>query len=116
MKPKKPDPLADLLKDSLARSSADPVSAPAPDAPLVTIVPPPIQSLPPLLKATVSLHGEEQEKALQILDVLRKSRSKAGGLSDAVKIALRLCPLDPARIGEAWESARAQDGRARRRV
>ena len=108
MKQKKPDPLSDLLKDSLNKTSANP--APAAAAPAS------VPSFPPLMKATVSLHGEEQEKALQILDVLRKSRSKAGGLSDAVKIALRLCPLDPEQIGEAWASARAQDGRARRRV
>lgn len=101
MKPKKPDRLDADLKRSLKHP------APAPAKPET---PPP----PPRLTATISLHGEEQEKAARILEILLRSRRKGGGLSDAVKVALQLCPLDPEKIMAAWKRSHAQDGRSRR--
>lgn len=76
---------------------------------------PPNQStlLPPrppgVKKTTVSLHANEQDRVDEILDVLYRTKRHRGGFSDAVKIALRLCPLDPDVIAEAWEQARSQD-------
>lgn len=111
MKPKKTD-LDEALKNSLRPPSPPPpVSGAVPPPPMEG--PPP--ALPARLTATISLHGEEQEKAVKILEVLLKLRRKGGGLSDAVKIALQLCPLDPEQIEAAWERSRAQDGRSRKR-
>jgi hypothetical protein len=64
---------------------------------------------PGVKKTTVSLHANEQDRVDEILDVLYRTKRHRGGFSDAVKIALRLCPLDPEAITEAWEQARAQD-------
>lgn len=100
MKPPKPDSLDDALK----RSLKPPAPAAGPEPPAAA----------PRVTATISLHGDEQEKAARILEILLKSRRKGGGLSDAVSIALQLCPLDPDQIMAAWEKSRAQDGRSRR--
>lgn len=109
MKPQKPDSLDAALKKSLKPS--------APPAPTVSPAPAPPEppAAPPRLNATISLHGEEQDKAVRILEILLRSRRKGGGLSDAVKIALQLCPLDPEQIAAAWDRSRAQDGRSRKR-
>jgi len=65
-------------------------------------------------KTTVSFHDSEQDKIDLILDALKRSRRHRGGFSDAIKIALRLCPLDDDSIGRAWDEARAQDQRVLR--
>lgn len=65
-------------------------------------------------KTTVSFHESEQDKVDLILDSLKKSRRHRGGFSDAIKIALRLCPLDDESIARAWDEARAQDQRVLR--
>jgi hypothetical protein len=74
---------------------------------------PSLDTLPPrppgVKKTTVSLHANEQDRVDEILDVLYRTKRHRGGFSDAVKIALRLCPLDPEAIADAWEQARAQD-------
>ena len=72
-----------------------------------------LNDLPPrpagVKKTTVSLHSNEQDRVDEILDVLYRTKRHRGGFSDAVKIALKLCPLDPEAIAGAWEQARAQD-------
>lgn len=65
-------------------------------------------------KTTVSFHASEQSQVDQILDILFRTKRHRGGFSDAIKIALRLCPLDSESIANAWEQARAQDGRVSR--
>lgn len=65
-------------------------------------------------KTTVSFHSSEQSQVDQILDALFRTRRHRGGFSDAIKIALRLCPLDDETIANAWDKARAQDGRVLR--
>jgi hypothetical protein len=65
-------------------------------------------------KTTVSFYAAEQAKVDEILDTLLKVRRHRGGFSDAIKIALRLCPIDPQSIATAWDSARASDKRTQR--
>ena len=65
-------------------------------------------------KTTVSFYATEQAHVDEILDMLLKSRRHRGGFSDAVKIALRLCPKNPDEIGKAWDSARAADKRTQK--
>ena len=67
-----------------------------------------------LKKTTVSFQADEQLQIDKILDLLLKVRRHRGGFSDAVKIALRLCPLDGEQIGRAWDMARAEDRRTKR--
>lgn len=62
-------------------------------------------------KTTVSFYSTEQAIVDQILDALLKARRHRGGFSDAIKIALRLCPTDPDKIAKAWDAARAADKR-----
>lgn len=71
-------------------------------------------SLRGVKKTTVSFHDTEQDKVDEILDALKRSRRHRGGFSDAIKIALRLCPLDDEAIGAAWDEARSQDQRVLR--
>ena len=65
-------------------------------------------------KTTVSFYATEQAHVDEILDLLLKGRRHRGGFSDAVKIALRLCPKNSEDIGRAWDSARAEDKRTRK--
>jgi hypothetical protein len=65
-------------------------------------------------KTTVSFYATEQAHVDQILDLLLKSRRHRGGFSDAIKIALRLCPMSAEQIGKAWDAARASDKRTQR--
>ncbi len=65
-------------------------------------------------KTTVSFYATEQAKVDDILDQLLKVRRHRGGFSDAIKIALRLCPIDPQSIASAWDDARAADKRTQR--
>lgn len=65
-------------------------------------------------KTTVSFYATEQAQVDQILDLLLKSRRHRGGFSDAIKIALRLCPMSAEQIGKAWDAARASDKRTQR--
>ena len=69
-----------------------------------------------LKKTTVSFQADEQLQIDKILDLLLKVRRHRGGFSDAVKIALRLCPLDGEQIGRAWDMARAEDRRTKRHI
>lgn len=76
--------------------------------------------LPPLefdgvKKTTVSFYAAEQAQVDRILDTLLRARRHRGGFSDAIKIALRLCPIDPAQIAKAWDEARAADRRTTRK-
>ena len=83
----------------------------------VQATPPPLNPTPGVgcvKKTTVSFHDTEQHKVDEILDALKRSRRHRGGFSDAIKIALRLCPLDDQAIGAAWDEARAQDQRVLR--
>jgi hypothetical protein len=65
-------------------------------------------------KTTVSFYATEQAHVDQMLDLLLKSRRHRGGFSDAIKIALRLCPMSAEQIGKAWDAARASDKRTQR--
>ena len=65
-------------------------------------------------KTTVSFYPTEHEIIDKILGRLHKERGARGGFSDAVKISLRLCPLDSYKIANAWDRARAEDGRVKR--
>ena len=65
-------------------------------------------------KTTVSFYAAEHDQVDRILDLLIKARRHRGGFSDAIKVALRLCPLDVKLIGEAWDEARAADKRTSR--
>jgi hypothetical protein len=62
----------------------------------------------------VSFYAAEHDQVDRILDLLIKARRHRGGFSDAIKVALRLCPLDVNLIGEAWDEARATDKRTSR--
>ena len=64
-----------------------------------------------LVRATIALKPNEAQKAEQILDLLMKSRKRRGGMSEAISIALRLCPLDVDQIGRASDENRASDRR-----
>lgn len=75
---------------------------------------PPVPDFEGVKKTTVSFYATEQAHVDEILDLLLKCRRHRGGFSDAVKIALRLCPKSPEEIGRAWDSARAADKRTHR--
>lgn len=92
-----------------------PIPAPAkPSAPLTKPAPPVEAPGAGVKKTTVSFHDNEQDKIDLILDSLRRSRRHRGGFSDAIKVALRLCPLDDESIAQAWDAARSQDLRVAR--
>ncbi|MES2704974.1 MAG: hypothetical protein V4726_00065 [Verrucomicrobiota bacterium] len=74
----------------------------------------PVPDFDGVKKTTVSFYATEQAHVDEILDMLLKSRRHRGGFSDAVKIALRLCPKTPEEIGKAWDSARAADKRTQK--
>ena len=65
-------------------------------------------------KTTVSFYSKDQDRVDYILDTLRAVRRHRGGFSDAIKIALRLCPEDPAAIARAWDDVRSADRRTQR--
>lgn len=67
-----------------------------------------------LKRTTVVFTQVEQAQIDKILGLLLKSKRHRGGFSDAVKIALRLCPLDQEKIGQAWDEARAMDRRTKK--
>ena len=64
-----------------------------------------------LVRATIALKPSEVQKAEQILDLLMSSRKRRGSMSEAISIALRLCPLDGDQIGSASDENRAADRR-----
>ena len=105
------------LQEALAASfkTATPVAADqkAPEAEQVII---PADSSPELesKRTTVVFTAVEQAQIDKILGLLLKSKRHRGGFSDAVKIALRLCPLDHEKIGQAWDEARAMDRRTKK--
>jgi hypothetical protein len=66
-----------------------------------------------LRKTTVTFQAEDQRLIDAILDILKNTTRHRGGYSDAVKIALRLCPLDPWKISKAFDAIRAADKRTR---
>ncbi len=76
--------------------------------------PEPIYEYSGARKTTVSFYPAEHDQVDRILDLLIKARRHRGGFSDAIKVALRLCPLDVKLIGEAWDEARAADKRTSR--
>jgi len=67
-----------------------------------------------IIPATVSLRASEHELADGVLAELRKLGIR-GNFTDAVKIALRLCPIDNGNaLQEAYEKGRAGDKRRRK--
>ena len=91
-------------RKQVASPAAQPLPEPEP-------ISDPFSAYPGARKTTVSLFAAEHDQVDRILDLLIKARRHRGGFSDAIKIALRLCPLDVKLIGEAWEEARADDKR-----
>ncbi|MES2437489.1 MAG: hypothetical protein V4584_00390 [Verrucomicrobiota bacterium] len=137
-KPKKTDPMLGALAASFGTLKAAPLenepapteegreeeqpiplAEPVPEPP-VPVAKVPVPIAPPettgagVKKTTVSLHPAEQDKIDLILDALLRGRRHRGGFSDAIKIALRLCPIDDESIAQAWDQARAQDLRIAR--
>ena len=66
------------------------------------------------LRSTVSYQQTEADAADEILALLKDEAGIRGGFSDAVKIALRLCPLDRDLIAQAWSDTKTEDGRVMR--
>jgi hypothetical protein len=90
------------------------VASPAPPPQEPPSSPEPIYEYSGARKTTVSFYAAEHDQVDRILDLLIKARRHRGGFSDAIKVALRLCPLDVNLIGEAWDEARATDKRTSR--
>ncbi len=114
---KKPSKKTDPLSAALAASfQAAPPKAqvPAQEAPQSARGEGSLPPFDPIKKTTVSLYATDQALVDAILEALQKGKRHRGGFSDAVKIALRLCPVDEIKIGEAWEAARAEDKRRRK--
>jgi hypothetical protein len=117
----KPGPAAEKTESGPIRSDEGGGESRAPEPPVAPSAPKPSPSRPSSVvpdacvkKTTVSFHEKEQDKVDLILDSLKRSRRHRGGFSDAIKIALRLCPLDDESIARAWDEARAQDQRVLR--
>lgn len=114
---KKTDPLSAALAASFhaappkGQVTAQEAPIPASQSATGEGSPPPFD---PIKKTTVSLYATDQALVDAILEALQKGKRHRGGFSDAVKIALRLCPVDEIKIGEAWEAARAEDKRRRK--
>jgi hypothetical protein len=117
---KKPDHLNDLLAQSFApdkNSVKSPVviqppePAPSPSKPAL----PRKQEYAQLIKTTVTFQEQDQRLIDAILDMLKQGTGYRGGFSDAVKIALRLCPLNESRIAKIHEEIRVGDRRTRKK-
>jgi len=63
------------------------------------------------IRSTISYQNTEHEIADKILSLLKEHGGKRGNFSDAVKIALRLCPLNKEEILKAWKETKNEDGR-----
>ena len=68
-----------------------------------------------LVRTSVTMKATELGLVEQILDVLKGCRRHRGGLTEAINIALRLCPLDSTLIGQAWDEYRLTDLRVNKR-
>ena len=81
-----------------------------------TTSPKPIISLkiePKTKRSTIAFHSADLVRIGSILDTLLDGSGKRGTLSDAVKVALALCPLDRTKITKTFEYIQEQDGRRR---
>ena len=68
---------------------------------------------PKTKRSTIAFHSADLVRIGSILDNLLDGSGKRGTLSDAVKIALALCPLDRKKITKTFEHIQGQDGRRR---
>jgi hypothetical protein len=115
------------INESLAESLRNAVPAKAPEEAIADTTPvvdapivekkalPKSPELPPtLLRTTISMKATEQDRVDQILEVLKKCRRYRGGVTEAINIALRLCPLDEEHIGKVWDESRAEDKRTKK--
>ena len=109
MKPKKSDALSNMLSQSLASESQRKPRE-------VIALPTSGHAYPSLLKTTIALQAEDQRLADEVLSLLKEATGFRGGLSEAVKIAMRLCPLDKKEIARVHEEIRAADGRKARKL
>jgi hypothetical protein len=119
----KPKSITESLAESLKRAvPATPLEAETPaiasvaevPAPVVEATRKPASPLPALTRTTISMKATEQNRVDQILEVLRRCRRSRGGTTEAISIALRLCPLDEEQIGRAWDESRAEDRRKKK--
>jgi hypothetical protein len=123
----KPNPLADALKASFvspppahtpepAISSAKEEPKPVAPAPAATkprvqakakVEPVPVAR--GVVKTTVSYYPGDMEVIDEILDLLYQARRKRGGISDAMKIALRLCKPSAESVGRVFDTLKEDD-------
>ena len=62
-------------------------------------------------KATIMLTRDDQNHIEEILDILYQHAGERGNLSQALRIALELCPRDHKRIQKAFNTASKKDRR-----
>ena len=62
-------------------------------------------------KASILLTCDDQNHIEEILDALYQNTGDRGSLSQALRIALELCPRDPKRIEKAFNIVRKKDKR-----
>lgn len=114
---KKTDSVDDALLASLQKA---PTKSPAPKKQTASRAKPAPRPKPPqassssdpIIRATVSLRQSDGDIADQIIATLKGEGVRAS-FSDALKIALRLCPTDRDRIIEAFAEVRASDMRGK---
>jgi hypothetical protein len=115
-----PEPTEPIAKEEVVavpvirkrgRPRKNPLAVPTPPVQRVTRYAAPSDGVK---KTTVSFYGADQERVDYILDTLLETRRHRGGFSDAIKIALRLCPTDPVAIAKIWDEVRAGDKRTQR--
>jgi len=102
-------------KEPVAAPDPEPVAAPVVETPepeaKVEEKPAKPKSVGTVKKSTISLYPHELDVVDRILDQLRDEGRVRGGLTDAVRVALRLCPTDPKEVYKAWETSKQDDGR-----
>ncbi len=62
-------------------------------------------------KVSISLYPGEFQIVERIMDSVRQTRGKRIGMSEAVRIAVQLCPDDNQRIGHTFDRVRTDDRR-----
>lgn len=62
-------------------------------------------------KVSISLYSGEIQIAERIMDSVKQTKGKRIGMSEAIRIAVQLCPDDNKRIGQTFDHVRAEDRR-----
>ncbi len=113
-KMKKPkDDLATLMNTSLETANQTIKKSPPKKHPAKKISTPQKNYKPEILtrRSTIAFHSADLVRIDTVLDFLRDGTDQRGTLSDGVKIALALCPLDRNKIAKAFSKIQEQDGR-----